>query len=91
MSTYNRGHEITRRESVGTTLRTRRSLRAVALSQRGGRQLPLQVMLGNPEEAVRREWGGQEKGYCRVRREGHTGAWHRVRLESDGVGSRGVS
>ena len=91
MSTYNRGHEITRRESVGTTLRTRRSLRAVALSQRGGRQLPLQVMLGNPEEAVRREWGGQEKEYCRVRREGHTGAWHRVGSESDGVGSRGVS
>ena len=43
MSPYNRGHEITGRESVGTTLRTRRSLWAVALSQRGGRQLPLQT------------------------------------------------
>ena len=91
MSTYNRGHKISRRESVGTTLRTRRSLRAVALIKRGGRQLPLQIMLGNPEEAVRRGWGGQEKEYYRVRTEGHTGAWHRVGLESDGVGGRDVS
>ena len=91
MSTYNRGHEITGQESVGTTLRTRSSLRAVAHSQRGGRQLPLQIMLGDPEEAVRRGWGGQEKEYYRVRTEGHTGAWHRVELESDGVGGRGVN
>ena len=56
MTSYNRVLEITRCESIETTLRTRRLLGVVS----GGR-LPKRIVFGNLEGAVRRGRGGKEK------------------------------
>ena len=61
MTTYNRALEITRCESIETTLRTRRLLWAGTLLRMSGGRLPKRIMFGNLEGAVRRGRGGKEK------------------------------
>ena len=61
MTSYNRALEITRYESIETTLRTRRLLWAGTLLQMSGGQLPNQIVSGNLEGAERRGQGGKEK------------------------------
>ena len=57
----NRALEITRCESIETTLRTRRLLWAGTLLRMSGGRLPKRIMFGNLEGAVRRGRGGKEK------------------------------
>ena len=61
MTSYNRALEITRCESIETTLRTKILLWAGTLLQMSGGRLPKRIMLGNLEGAVRRGRGGKEK------------------------------
>ena len=61
MTSYNRALEITRCESIETTLRTRRLLWVGTLLRMSGGRLPKQIMFGNLEGAVRRGRGGKEK------------------------------
>ena len=61
MTSYNRALEITRRESIETTLCTRRFLWAGTLLRISGGRLPKQNMFGNLEGAVRRGRGGKEE------------------------------
>ena len=62
MTSYNRALEITRCESIETTLlRTRRLLWAGTLIRISGGRLPKRIVLGNLEGAVRRGQGGKEK------------------------------
>ena len=61
MTSYNRALEITRCESIETTLRTRRLLWAGTLLRMTGGRLPKQDMFGNLESAVRRGRGRKEK------------------------------
>ena len=61
MTSYNRALEITRCESIETTLRTRRLLWAGTLIQMSGERLPKRIMFGNLEGAVQRGQGGKEK------------------------------
>ena len=61
MTSYNRAFEITRCESIETTLSTRRRLWAETLIRMSGGRLPKQVMFGNLEGAVRRGRDGKEK------------------------------
>ena len=61
MTSYNRALEITRCESIETTLRTRRLLGAGTLIRMSGGRLPRRIMFGNLEGAVRRGRGGKEK------------------------------
>ena len=61
MTSYNRALEITRCESIETTLRTRRLLWAGTLLRMSGGRLPKRIMFGNLEGAVRRGLGGKEK------------------------------
>ena len=61
MTSYNRPLEITRCESIETTLRTRRLLRAGTLIRMSGGRLSKRIIFGNLEGAVRRGRGGKEK------------------------------
>ena len=61
MTSYNRALEITRGESIETTLRTRRLLWAGMLLRVSGGRLPKRIVFGNLEGAVRRGRGGKEK------------------------------
>ena len=61
MTLYNRALEITRCESIETTLRTRRLLWAGTLLRMSGGRLTKRIMFGNLEGAVRRGRGGKEK------------------------------
>ena len=62
MTSYNRALEITRCESIETTLRTRRLfLWAGTLFRMSGGRLPKRIMFGNLEGAVRRGRGRKEK------------------------------
>ena len=61
MTSYNRALEITRCESIETTLRTRRLSRAGALIRMSGGRLPERIVFENLEGAVRRGRGGKEK------------------------------
>ena len=61
MTSYNRALEITRCDSIETTLRTRIFLRAGTLIRISGGRLPKRVMFGKLEGAVRRGRGGKEK------------------------------
>ena len=63
MTSYNCALDITRCESNETTLRTRKLLWARALIQMSGGRLPKLIVFGNLEGAVRRGWGGKEKGW----------------------------
>ena len=64
MTSYNRGVEITRCESIETALRTRRLLWTETLIGMNGGRLPKRVVFGNLEGAVRRGRGGKEKGWA---------------------------
>ena len=61
MTSYNRALEITRCESIETTLRTRKLLWAGTLIRMSGGRLPKRIVFGNLEGAVRRGRGGKEK------------------------------
>ena len=86
MTSYKRALEITRCESIETTLCTSRLLWAGTLLRMSGGRLPKRIMFGNLEGPVRRGQGGKEK--VRVDRlctERHPGVWHNGGLERDGV------
>ena len=61
VTSYNRALEITRCESIETTLRTRGLLWAGTLIRISAGWLPKRIVFGNLEGAVRRERGGKEK------------------------------
>ena len=61
MTSYNRALEITGRESIETTLRTRRIVGAGTLLRMSGGRLPKRIVFGNLEGAVRRGRGRKEK------------------------------
>ena len=61
MTSYNRALEITRCESIETTLQTRRLLWAGTLLRMSGGRQPKQIVLGNLKGAVRRGRGGKQK------------------------------
>ena len=61
MTSYNRALEITRCESIETTLRTRRLLWAGTLLRMSGGRLPKRTMFGNLEGTVRRRRSEKEK------------------------------
>ena len=61
MTSYNRALEITRCESIETTLRTRRLLWSGTLIRMSGGRLPKRIVFGNLEGAVRRGRGAKEK------------------------------
>ena len=61
MTLYNRALEITGRESIETTLRTRRPLWAGTFIRMSDGRLPKRIVFGNLEGAVRRGRGGKEK------------------------------
>ena len=88
MTSYNHALEITRCESIETTLRTRRlSWAGTLLRMRGGR-LPKRIMFGNLEGAVRRGRGGKEKEWTDcvqsdIRSFGITGDWKAMALKTE--------
>ena len=61
MTSYNRALEISRRESIETTLRTRMLLWAGTLLRMSGGRLPKRIVFEKLEGAVRRGRGGKEK------------------------------
>ena len=80
MTSYNRALEITRCESIETSLRTRRLLWAGKLTRMRGGRLPKQTMFENLEGAVPRGRGGKEKEWTDcvqsdTRAFGITGDW----------------
>ena len=60
-TSYNRALEITRCESIETTLRTKRLLWAGTLIRMSGGRLPKRIVFGNLEGAVRRGRDGKKK------------------------------
>ena len=94
MTSYNRALEITRCESIETTLRTRRLLWAGTLIRMSGGWLPKRIMFGNLEGAVRRGRGGKEKEWTDciqsdIRAFGITGDWKTMTLKTEGGEKRG--
>ena len=88
MTSYNRALEITRCESIETTLRTRRLLWAGTLLRMSGGRLPKRIMFGNLEGAVRRGRGGKEKEWTDcvqsdIRVFGITGDWKTMALKAE--------
>ena len=86
VTSYNRALEITRNETIETTLRTRRLLWAGALIRMSGGRLPKRVVFGNLEGAVRRGRGGKEKEWTDcvqgdTRTFGIAGGWKATALE----------
>ena len=61
MTSYNRANEITRCESIETTLRKRRLLWVRTLIRMSGGRLPKQIVFGNLEGAMRRGQDGKDK------------------------------
>ena len=87
MTSY-RALEMTRCESIETTLRTRRLLWAGTLLRMSGGWLPKQIMFGNLEGAVRRGRGGKEKEWTDcvqsdLRAFGITGDWKTMALKAE--------
>ena len=88
MTSYNRALEITRCESIETTLRMRRLLWAGTLIQMSGGRLPKRIMFENLEGAVRRGRGGKEKEWTDcvqsdIRAFGITGDWKAMTLKAE--------
>ena len=88
MTSYNRALEITRCESIETTLRTRRLLWAGALLRMSGGRLPKRIVFENLEGAVRRGRGGKEKEWTDciqsdIRAFGITGDWKTMALKAE--------
>ena len=83
-----RALEITRCESIETTLRTRRLLWAGSLIRMSGGRLPMQVVFGNLEGAERRGRSGKEKDWIDcvqsdIRAFGIVGDWKATALEAE--------
>ena len=88
MTSYNRSLEITRCESIETTLRTGRLLWAGTLLRMSGGWLPKRIMFGNLEGAVRRRRGGKENewtdcGQIDIRAFGITRDWKTMALKAE--------
>ena len=89
MTSYNLALDITRCESIETTLRTRRLfLWAGTLLRMSGGRLPKRIMFGNLEGAVRRGRGGKEKEWTDcvqsdIRAFGITGDWKTLALKAE--------
>ena len=88
MTSYNRTLDITRCESIETTLRTRRLLWAATLIRMSGGRLPKRIMFGNLECAVPRGRGGKEKEWTDcvqsdIRAFGITGDWKAMALKAE--------
>ena len=88
MTSYNRVLEITRCESIETTLRTRRLLWAGTLLRMSGGRLPKQIIFGNLEGAVRRGRSGKEKEWIDCVQSdigafGITGDWKAMSLKAE--------
>ena len=87
MIPYNRALEIIRRESIETTLRTRRLLWTGMLMRMSSGRLPKRIMFGNLEGAVRKGRGGKEKEWTdcvqsKVRTFGIEGDWKATALKA---------
>ena len=88
MTSYNRALEITRCESIETTLCTRRLLWEGTLIRMSGGRLPKQTMFGTLEGVVRRGQGGKEKEWTDcvqsdIRAFGITGDWKTMALKTE--------
>ena len=88
MTPYNKALEITRCESIETTLRTRRLLWAGMLIRVSGGRLPKRIKSRNLEGAVRRGRGGKEKEWTdcvesNIRAFGITGDWKAIVLKAE--------
>ena len=88
MASYNRALEITRCESIETTLRTRRLLWAGMLLRMTGGRLPKRIMFGNLEGAVQSGRGGKNKEWTNcvqsdIRAFGITGYWKTMALKTE--------
>ena len=88
MTSYNRALEITRCESIETTLRTRRLLWAGTLIRMSGGRLPKRIVFGNLEGAVRRGRGGKEEEWTdcvqsNIRAFVITGDWKATALKAE--------
>ena len=88
MTSYNCALEITRCESIETTLRTRLLLWAGTLIRNSGERLPKQTVFGNLEGAVRRGRGGKEKEWTDcvqsdIRAFGIAGDWKATALKAE--------
>ena len=88
MTSYNRALEITRGESIETTLRTRRFLWAGTLIRMSGGRLPNRIMFGNLEGAVRRGRRGKKKEWTDcvqsdIRAFGITVGWKAMALKGE--------
>ena len=95
MTSYNRALEITRFETIETTLRTRIFWGAGTLLRMGGGRLPIRIMFGNLEGPVRRGRGGKEKERTDcvqndIRAFGITGDWETMALKAE-VGVEAVT
>ena len=88
MTSYNHALEITRCESIETTLRTRRLLWAGTLIRISGGRLPKRIMFGNLESAVPRGRSGKDKEWTDcvqsdIRTFGITGGWKVTALKTE--------
>ena len=88
MTSSNRVLEISRCESIGTTLRARRFIWAGALIRMSGGRLPKRIMFKNLEGAMRRGRGGKEKEWTDcvqsdVQAFGLAGDWKATTLEAE--------
>ena len=88
MTSYNCALEITRCESIETTLRTRKPLWAMTLIRVSGERLPKRIVFGNLEGGVRRGRGGKEIEWTDcvqsdIRAFGITGDWKATALEAE--------
>ena len=91
MTSYNRAFEITRCESIETTLRTRRFLWAGTLIRMSGGRLPKRIVYGNLEGEVRRGRGGKENEWTNcvqsnIRAFGITRDWKATALKAERCG-----
>ena len=87
-TSYDHALEITRCESIETTLRTRRLLWAGTLIRTSGKRLPKRIMFGNLEVTVRRGRGGTKKDWTDcvqsgIRAFGITGDWKAMALKAE--------
>ena len=88
MTSYNRALEITRCESIETTLRTRKRLWAGTLLRMSGGRLPKRIVFENLEGAVRRGRGGKEIEWTDcvqsdIRAFGIAGHWQATALKAE--------
>ena len=88
MTSYNCALEITRCESIETTLRTRRLLWAGTLLRMSGGRLSKRIVFGNLEGAVRRGRGGKKEEWTDcvqsdIRAFGIAGDWKATALKAE--------